>query len=273
MDPGRRHPRFVRLLKHTAAAFVLASAFADAAQADFGSLTAHAGPVAPLTSTPAGVSSTAAGAASTATGVLDTTTATTNQTLGTVQSTASEAQSTVATTVNDTVATVRETVDGITPTTNTVEQTIDQVLASTGSTIRSAPAAIAGAPGDGHSLAVASCLPVITRPAKPAHVRVQGQRASSAPVVDAPQALPPAYLRHTPSALQAPSRPGRDLPGGPFSLPAMLLGGSGDGVSVVTGVLTTLLTIWLLNAPGGRLRVVADVLRPPDVFFRLERPG
>jgi hypothetical protein len=53
----------------------------------------------------------------------------------------------------------------------------------------------------------------------------------------------------------------------------MLLGGPGDGVSVVTGVLAALLTIWLLNAPGGRLRVVADVLRPPDVFFRLERPG
>jgi hypothetical protein len=51
------------------------------------------------------------------------------------------------------------------------------------------------------------------------------------------------------------------------------LGGPGDGVSVVTGVLAALLTIWLLNAPGGRLRVVADVLRPPDVFFRLERPG
>jgi hypothetical protein len=82
-----------------------------------------------------------------------------------------------------------------------------------------------------------------------------------------------ARARRPPSALQAPSRPGRDLPGGPFSLPAMLLGGSGDGVSVVTGVLTTLLTIWLLNALGGRLRVVADVLRPPDVFFRLERPG
>jgi hypothetical protein len=257
MDPGRRHPRFVRLLKHTAAAFVLASAFADAAQADFGSLTAHAGAVAPLTSTPAGVSSTAAGAASTATGVLDTTTATTNQTLGTVQSTASEAQSTVATTVNDTLATVRETVDGITPTTNTVEQTIDQVLASTGSTIRSAPAAIAGAPGDGHSLAVASGLPVSTRPAKPALVRVQGQRASSAPAFG------------TPSSQS--SRPGS--PRRPVFLPAMLLGGPGDGVSVVTGVLAALLTIWLLNALGGRLRVVADVLRPPDVFFRLERPG
>ena len=72
------------------------------------------------------------------------------------------------------------------------------------------------------------------------------------------------------SAPRIPERRGPAVPIGPLSA---LMEGSGGGGQLVTWALLALIALVLTGAVGPRLRPVADLLHPPDVLFRLERPG
>jgi hypothetical protein len=125
MNSTQGHPRIMRLLKLAAAAVVLASAFADAAQANLGLTGPQGAPLTPVSSAVTGVSATV-------TGTLDAATASADNTLGDAQATAAGVPATLDSTVDGTVGQVQSTLDAtVGDTLGSVQTTLDATVSRT----------------------------------------------------------------------------------------------------------------------------------------------
>jgi hypothetical protein len=298
MQRRHRHRGVRRLLILASAAFVLAAAFADAAQAGLAALTGQSDTV---TTTLGTVTSTVDGATTAIAAPVDSTTGATDPAGAVVDSTES--------TVNDTVASTAQTVSA---TTEAVTRTVDQTLATTDDTVnmvasgpqstldaatrQTAAASItpsesampAPSPQTAPSTADAPnsqtvtsssdrVVMVIRRVGEGTIAPPAGAAAAQGPGTSAvPQGQMPTSRTRTapasgkPVALRRSPRP--DLPRLLFSL-AALSGGAGGGNALV---LVALLGTVLLAGFGRRGRGVfpdSDLFRTPDVLFQLERPG
>ena len=244
---------------------------------------------------------TAAQGASTLDATVDGTVGQVQSTLDTtVDDTLGPVQTTLDGTVDDTLS-AGETVDRITAMTSSVGGSVEQqtapltwTLGQAGSSTFSpippvvanvspaAPATRASASGPTVGTASSPAgfasvgLPPTSRADSPSLATPRPNRAQRDTTV-VPLGFDPALA--TPDSESSVSRttPVPRLPGQAPSIPieplSALLQGPDAGGLPVTGALLGLIALLLAGGIGLRLRPVADLSRPSDVFFRLERPG
>jgi hypothetical protein len=306
MDPAEGHSRLGGLLTVTAVALVLASVFADVARADLGLSGDSGAPLAPL-STATGVSSTLTEAQGALEQSANDTLSATGQA---VEETVETTTSTVDEATNDTLSSAGQTLEQITgSTTSTLEQTVDEVLG--GAPARAVPIAPT-APSSQSSTAPPAervAPPVGSQPPVASGIPTSNGRAAAPPLIIEAQSQPvrivdpgsPATrqaspgprrsarlehkrstlfgldVRRDPAAdvtvLPAPRAPEQPWPGDATTPLHLLLQTLTGGGLLVSAVLLGLLGLSSQASLRRRPRTTVDVLRPPDVVFRLERPG
>jgi hypothetical protein len=231
----------------------------------------------------------------------------------TVAGAVGQVQSTLDTTVDDTLGAVQTTLDApVGGTLSSVEETVNQITGATlplGTTadlvavpatstlthttstspvtpvVANASAAAAATQGS----AIVPAVETLSRPGDPNVGRPPASYADS-PVATPRQSrtvhvaalvargVGPALTgRESQSRISrtttAPRPPEPRGPAIPVDLLSMILQGANAGGLLVSAALLALITLLFAGGTGPRLRPVADLLPPPDVFFRLERPG